>query len=68
MDNKHVDVSIDIGTVVGNIIAFILSYNTWHSVGWAMIHGLLGWLYNIYFAIAHTDILKIYLDRLFGMF
>ena len=68
MDNKHVDVSVDIGATVGSIIAFVLSYNTWHSIGWAIIHAILGWIYDIYFAFVYTDILKMYLDNLFSKF
>jgi len=65
MSDKRIDVSVNLGATIGSIIAFILSYSTWRSVGWAIVHMLLGWFYNIYFAIAYTDILKGYLDRLF---
>jgi len=36
---------------VGMIIAVILSWLKWHSIGWAIVHGLLGWLYVIYYLI-----------------
>ena len=67
MERKHVDVSVDIGATIGSIIAFALSYNTWHSIGWAIIHAIFGWFYDIYFAIVYTDTLKNYLDHLFGI-
>jgi len=39
------------GIGIGTIIAVILSWIKWHSVGWAIVHGLLGWLYVIYYLI-----------------
>ena len=68
MEDRHTDISVDIGATIGSIIAFALSYNTWHSIGWGIIHAILGWFYNIYFAIAYTDILKGYLDHLSSLF
>ena len=66
MKDNTVNISIDIGSVIGSAIAFALSYNTWHSIGWGIVHGILGWAYNIYFAIVYTDTLKGYLDYLFS--
>ena len=34
---------------LGNILAFILSYQRWHSVLLALFHGLFGWLYVFYY-------------------
>ena len=34
-------------------LAMVISYTTWHSVGWAIVHGLLSWLYVIYFVIRY---------------
>ena len=31
----------------------VISYTTWHSVGWAIVHGLLSWLYVFYFLIRY---------------
>ena len=41
------------GITFGSALAMVISYTTWHSVGWAIIHGLLGWLYVLYFVIAY---------------
>lgn len=41
------------GVSVGGIIAAFLSWMKWHSVGWAIIHFLLGWLYVIYYFIRY---------------
>ena len=62
------DQTISSGVGLGSILAFILSYCTWHSLGWAIIHAIFGWAYNIYFAIVYTDTLKTYLDYLFSLF
>lgn len=34
--------------MVGMIIAAIVSYEHWHSVGWATLHCFCGWLYLLY--------------------
>ena len=37
------------GIGFGTIVAVYLSWTTWHSVGWAIIHGIFGWLYVLYY-------------------
>ena len=37
----------------GTCLAMVISYTTWHSVGWAIVHGILSWLYVIYFVIRY---------------
>ncbi len=37
--------------LVGTILACILSWTTWHSIGWMIIHGFFGWLYVIYWLL-----------------
>lgn len=58
----------DSGIGLGSILAFIVSYYTWHSIGWGIVHAIFGWLYLFYFALVYTDILKCYLDHLFSLF
>lgn len=41
------------GVTFGSALAMVISYVTWRSIFWAIIHGLLGWVYVIYFAIVH---------------
>lgn len=41
------------GISFGCALAMVVSYTTWHSVGWAIFHGLLGWLYVIYFVLCY---------------
>jgi hypothetical protein len=39
------------GVSFGSALAMAISYNANQSILWAIIHGLLGWLYVIYFAL-----------------
>lgn len=41
------------GIRFGSALAMVISYTTWHSVGWAIVHGLLGWIYVIYFVLRY---------------
>lgn len=34
---------------IGAILAVVLSYAKWQSIGWATLHGGLGWIYVIYY-------------------
>ena len=39
------------GVGFGSALAIAISYANNHSILWAIIHGILGWLYVIYFAL-----------------
>jgi p-aminobenzoyl-glutamate transporter AbgT len=41
------------GMGMGSCLAMILSYSINKSILWAILHGLFGWLYVIYFAIKY---------------
>ena len=41
------------GITFGTCLAMVISYTSWHSVGWAIFHGLLSWLYVIYFVVTY---------------
>lgn len=41
------------GITFGSALAMVISYTTWNSVGWAIIHGLMSWVYVIYFVIRY---------------
>ena len=41
------------GITFGTCLAMGISYTNWHSVGWASVHGLLSWLYVIYYIIRY---------------
>lgn len=36
---------------LGAILAAVISYVEWRSIGWAILHGLLNWFYVIYYII-----------------
>ena len=41
------------GITFGSALAMVISYTAWHSIGWAILHGLLSWVYVIYYAIRY---------------
>lgn len=51
----HFNVSFypDKAIEIGVILAMIISYVEWRSVGWAILHGLLNWGYVIYYLIKY---------------
>ncbi len=46
--------SASVGISMGSALAMILSYSEWHSIGWAILHGLFSWFYVIYFWIQYA--------------
>lgn len=47
------NVSVSYGLGMGGCLAMILSYSINKSILWAILHGVFGWFYVIYFAIMH---------------
>ena len=41
------------GISFGSALAMVISYTEWHSVGWAIFHGLLSWVYVLYYMIRY---------------
>ena len=41
------------GITFGSALAMVISYTTWQSVGWAIFHCLLGWVYVLYFVLRY---------------
>lgn len=39
------------GVKLGSVVAVTISWSVNKSIFWAIVHGLLSWLYVIYFAI-----------------
>lgn len=37
----------------GAVLAMIISYVNWRSIGWAILHGLLNWGYVLYYIIRY---------------
>ena len=41
------------GISFGSALAMVISYTTWHSVGWAVIHGLMSLVYVVYYVLRY---------------
>ncbi|HEY1459921.1 MAG TPA: hypothetical protein VGH59_07685 [Casimicrobiaceae bacterium] len=37
------------GISFGSALAITISWSKWHSILWAVIHGIFGWFYVVYF-------------------
>ena len=48
-----VNKTVKTGVSFGSALAMVISYTTWKSVGWAILHGLFGWAYVIYFLLVY---------------
>ena len=49
--SKHADGAAKAGIGLGSAIAVTISWSLHKSIVWAAIHGVLSWLYVIYFAL-----------------
>ncbi len=38
---------------IGAILAVVISYVKWGSIGWAILHGTLNWFYVLYYVIKY---------------
>ncbi len=45
--------TVNKGVSFGSVLAMVISYVTWKSIGWAIVHGILGWVYVIYYIIRY---------------
>jgi len=45
--------TIKAGISFGTALAMVISYTQWHSIGWAILHGLMSWGYVIYYFIKY---------------
>jgi len=53
INTKNVTENITKGVSFGAVLAMIISYVKWQSIGWAVLHGLLNWVYVIYYVIKY---------------
>ena len=51
--DKHVGKTAKTGITFGSVLAIVISYTQWHSIGWAIFHGLMSWGYVIYYLIRY---------------
>lgn len=53
INTKNVTENITKGVSFGAVLAMVISYVKWQSIGWAVLHGLLNWVYVIYCVIKY---------------
>ena len=51
--NENTKKAAKSGITFGTCLAMVISYTSWNSVGWAIFHGLLSWLYVIFFVVTY---------------
>ena len=51
--NKTVEKTVKTGISFGSTLAMIISYTAYKSIGWAIVHGVLSWIYVIYYIIRY---------------
>lgn len=45
--------TVKTGVSFGSALAMVISYTAWHSIGWAILHGIFGWIYVLYYIIRY---------------
>ena len=55
MNNKNETITktVKTGITFGSALAMVISYVNWQSIVWAIIHGLMSWVYVIYYIIRY---------------
>ena len=48
--------TVKTGISFGSALAMVISYTAWKSIVWAIIHGLLGWIYVIYYILKYKGL------------
>ena len=51
--NNNTVKNVTKGLSFGAALAMVISYVTWRSIGWAILHGILNWIYVIYYVIKY---------------
>lgn len=54
-NNELASKAIDGGIGLGSIVAVVASWSRNKSILWAVIHGLLGWIYVVYFVFTREE-------------
>ncbi len=52
-ESRSSDYGCNVPIGLGSLIAVIISWHHWHNIWWLILHGLLGWLYVIYYLIKY---------------
>lgn len=51
--SKTVEKTVKTGISFGSALAMVISYVNWHSIFWAIVHGMMSWVYVIYYVIRY---------------
>lgn len=43
--------TVSSGITFGTALAIVISYTTWKSIGWAILHGIFSWAYVLYYIL-----------------
>jgi hypothetical protein len=52
---QHVAKATKVGVGFGTALAISISWSVNKSIGWAIVHGVLSWVYVIYYAMKSTN-------------
>ena len=52
--NFNVGKAVKTGISFGTALAMVISFVTWKSVGWAILHGIFSWGYVLYYLIRYV--------------
>lgn len=53
MNKEYSRKAVTTGVSFGSALAMVISYTAWHSIPWAIFHGILSWVYVLYCAISY---------------
>ena len=51
-----VEKTVKSGVSFGSALAMVISYTAWKSIIWAIIHGIFGWFYVIYYILRYKGL------------
>ncbi|CAN5173688.1 hypothetical protein BH23GEM2_BH23GEM2_04160 [soil metagenome] len=51
MADNHGSTAVRAGISFGSALAIAISWSTQNSILWAMLHGVLSWIYVVYYAL-----------------
>ena len=48
-DQAMIKSTVRHGITFGSALAMVISYTKWNSIFWAIVHGLMSWVYVLYY-------------------
>ncbi|MBY2723165.1 hypothetical protein KWV75_18375 [Clostridioides difficile] len=53
-NNNTIKSTVKKGISFGSCLAMIISYTAWKSIPWAIFHGLMSWIYVLYYWVKYA--------------